>query len=232
MMRKDFLLGLVLLALPLGAQGAEPTLYARSADGVVRVVIDIEIEPGSHLYHGPTKADLGHPQAVGAPTIVTLTGVEGAEWSPVRFPEPHAFDQSEFGVGVFINAHEGELVLYAAAVLPEGATADGVGADLKGLVCDAFGCVPWKKTIASAGEGPDALWEDFPADLVPASGAEAAEEARPRAAFVPEDDEHVSGEADATMFTRIDATDPTKLRAALEIEIAEGWHLYHSEKGN
>jgi len=235
MMRKDFLAGLALLAAgtaPAAAQDAEPTLYTRSADGVVRVAIEIDIDPDSHLYHGPTKADLGHPQAVGSPTIVTLTGLEVAEWSPVRFPEPHVFDQSEFGAGVFINGHEDIIVLYAAAALPEGASADIVGADLKGLICDDFGCLPWKKTVTSQGEGPDSVWEDFPADLVPGSGAAEPAGAAPRAAFVAEEDEHVSGEADATLYTRIDDADPTKLRAALEIEITDGWHLYHVETGN
>ncbi len=85
---------------PLSAQSqVEATLYTRVDGDVIRAAIEIEIEHGWHLYNGPTKADLGHPKAIGQPTTVELTGA-GITWSPVRFPEPEEFDQSFLEEGV------------------------------------------------------------------------------------------------------------------------------------
>ena len=171
-----------------GQAPAEATLYTRIEDGVVRAAIELEIEPGWHIYHGPTKADLGHPQAIGAPTVVELGG-EGIAWSAVTFPEPYVEDQSDFGAGVFILAHEDYLVLYAAGRLAPGAAPPAeadIGAKLKGLVCQES-CIPYNEEVTSAGPGPDALFADFPADLAPPAPHPQEEQAEPAAAAEEED---------------------------------------------
>ncbi len=232
-MRNLLLTGLALCAAASAspAQTADPTLYTRVEDGTLRAAIHLDIEPGAHLYHGPTKADLGHPNAVGKPTTVELSGA-GVSWSAVRFPEPFPYPQDEFGPGTFINSHEGEVVLYAAGALADGALGDDVVAKLDGLVCDDVGCMPWYHEVESEGAGPDDVWDDWPADLeAPAPAAQDEPEAD-EPAFLPRRDEHVSGEADATLYTRLDPADPTRVRAAIEIDLTDGWHLYHSEKGN
>lgn len=208
---------------PLAAQEADATLYTRAEDGVLRAAIHIEIDFGAHLYHGPTKADLGHPEAVGQPTTIKFSG-EGIQWGDVRFPEPHAFDQSEFGDGIFINGHEDEILVYAAGVLGEDATGDDVEVQLKGLVCNDRGCMPYRQLIDSSGEGEDEFFEDFPADLIPTPAPEGSVPT-----FEVPDADKLGGEADALLYTRVV---DGKVQAALEIEIADGWHLYHKEKGH
>ena len=236
-MRKAFLSGLflVLAASSPSAQDAEAKLYTKVEDGVVRAAVHVVIDPGAHLYHGPTKADLGHPNAVGKPTTATFTG-GGVEWTAVRFPKPFLYPQDEFGKGTFILCHEDEIVLYAAGTPSEEADTDAIGAELDGLVCDDVACMPWKRSIETEGEGPEEVWEDWPADLVaPAepSAPVAAEPAAPaQEPFRAKRDQHGGGEADATLFTRPDPKDPKKLRAAIRVELSEGWHLYYKEKGN
>ena len=212
-------------ALPTSAQApVESKLYTRTADGIIRAAIAIDIEPGWHLYNGPTKADLGHKNAVGMPTSVEFSGIEGVEWSAVRFPEPHKFDQSDIEPGVFILGHEGQFTLYAAGRLPEGSNGEGLTAKLKGLVCEVS-CLPYRDTLTSSGSGPDALFESFPADLA-APPAKAAAPSAPQAdsPAAPTRDKISMGEADATLYVR---TEGKQVRAAIEVELTPGWHLYH-----
>ena len=120
------LLGLLLLTGSAEAQfdnTAKAELFARVEGEAVRVAIRIEIEEEWHLYHD----ELGHPEAVGKPTKVTLSG-EGITWSKVRFPELMQLDQSVFGEGVYILAHEEYAVLYAAGRLAEGGSTEGTEA--------------------------------------------------------------------------------------------------------
>lgn len=219
---------------------ARAQLFTRVEGGIVRAAIRIELEGRWHLYH----KELGHPKAVGKPTTVTFYG-EGIEWGEVRFPEPVRLDQSDVaGAGTFILAHERGLVLYAAGRLAPGATADGLELKVKGLVCeDIQGCIPYRQTLKSSGAGEDALFAAFPADLIAASGAAEAGEAAAEVAKAPASDageptlpaieqaaspkvDVRKGEhADATLYTRVEGNE---VRAALAIELDEGWHLYHT----
>lgn len=152
-----------------GGKKASAELFTRLEGDELRAAIEVKMERSWHLYHD----DLGHPDAVGKPTVVTIEA-EGVEWSPVRFPEPHQYDQSDIaGEGAFINGHEGTIVLYARGAVSPGATPGEVSVELNGLTCkDDGACIPYKQTAASAGEGADALFEGFPADLkVGAGGA-------------------------------------------------------------
>ena len=227
-----FGLGALLLAsTPFAQRPAKASLYTRVEAGVVRAALEIALDPGWHIYHGPTQADLGHPKAVGSPTVVTLSGT-GIEWSPVRFPEPIKIDQSDLIPGAFILGHEGKVVLYAAGRLADGASGADVGASLKGLVCEVS-CIPYREEVASNGSGPDALFASFPADLSPPSAAAAGDPATSAPAStgkaeqseVPKEDKVEIGSADTTLYTRIEGRE---VRAALEIVIEPGWHLYHT----
>jgi len=205
---------------------ASGTLYTRIDSGVVRAAIRIELEGDWHIYH----RELGHPKAVGQATQIQLLG-EGIEWSEPRFPEPVRLDQSDVaGPGVFILAHEHELVVYAAGRLGPGASGQDVRAKVKGLVCeDIQGCIPYRQELSSKGAGPDTLFVAFPADLVAPGagsvpGASQAPTAQEALEEVPED-EIEGGEADATLYTRRVGEE---VRAAVQIEITPGWHLYHT----
>lgn len=271
-------LTLALLAFTPGSADAqaEARLFVREHQGEVRAALELELEPGWHLYHN----ELGHPEAVGKPTKVTLGG-EGIRWSALRYPEPHRLDQSVFGEGVFILAYEDTVVFWAAGRLDAGVSAEGAVAGVSmlvdGLICEDEGmCIPFKRSFERAGEGSAALWQDFPADLVapaapegtpvpevveepvappvetapatiapletmssekrptlePPAPAVALQE--PAAATttethgVPTADER-RGMADASLYLRFEGD---QVRAAIEIQIEDGWHLYHAEKGN
>ena len=173
-------LTLVTTASPAAAQGfsfgpskADATLYGRVEASEVRVAIEVEIDAGWHLYHD----DLGHPEAIGKPTVVTLEPAT-VEWSAVRFPEPKRVDQSDLIEGAWINAHEGTIVLYALGRIPAGATVDAgaLETEITGLTCEDGGgsCIPYSQSLASEGGGPDALFASFPDDLVPSAGGATA----------------------------------------------------------
>ncbi len=208
-------LALLSLAAASSAQDATGTLYTRADDGMIRAAIRIELEFGAHIYHGPTKKDLGHVDAVGQPTTATFLG-GGIEWSDVRFPEPEEIDQSEFGPGVFINAHEDELVLYAIGRVVDPAAIEKLQVKVEGLVCDDLGCMPYGETLKSKSRGPDALFAAFPSDLKP----------KPP---VPKTDDLVSGEADGTLYSRVV---DGRVQVAVQLEITPDWHLYHEALGH
>lgn len=151
-----------------GGQKASARLFTRVEGDEIRAAIEVKIERAWHLYHD----DLGHPEAIGQPTVVTFDAA-GVEWSPVRFPEPHPYDQSDIASpGTFINGHEGTIVLYAAGSF-SGAEPEEISVSIKGLTCkDDGACIPYRQTVAAAGAGADALFANFPEDLEP--GAEAA----------------------------------------------------------
>ena len=244
MIWKLFALAATALAAPLTAAAdpqspARAELFTRVQGDTVRAAIRIRLEGRWHIYHD----ELGHPKAVGQPTTVSFTG-EGIEWSKVRFPEPIKLDQSDVaGPGAFILAHEHELVLYAAGKLAPDATTDGREVKVKGLVCeDVQGCIPFRQTLKSAGAGTDAIFASFPADLLVALGVSAStlpatestlsetrtEPSLSRAEQSPSEDEIEKGEADTTLYARVEGSE---VRAALEIAITPGWHLYHRELG-
>ncbi len=211
----SFLAAAVLFAAPAAAQfqHADATLYTRIDGPVLRAAIQLKVDIGWHIYH----SELGPPDAIGKPTVVTPGG-EGIEWGEVRFPEPFRHEQPGFGdqPDTWIYAHDGTIVLYAAGLLADEAAAENATVDLTGLTCeDGIGgtCVPYSELgVTSAGEGKDKLFEDFPEDLVP----------KP-------DDQHSGGEADATLYTRVR---DGEVLAVLEIEISSGWHLFHSDLGD
>ena len=67
------LLALFALFAPLGSaqQRAHGKLFVRIDTGVARAAVQIAIEPGFHIYHGPDKADLGAGDVVQGAVLVT-----------------------------------------------------------------------------------------------------------------------------------------------------------------
>src|SRR5262249_49921250 len=71
------------------AQGlrAHATLWARADGDDVKALVEIRIDPGFHLYHGPTAANMGPGDVIGVPTTFEFQG-DGITWSPARYPAP------------------------------------------------------------------------------------------------------------------------------------------------
>ncbi|MEQ8763829.1 MAG: protein-disulfide reductase DsbD family protein [Planctomycetota bacterium] len=155
----------------------EATVYSRVDGSVVRVAIELDISEHYHLYH----EDLGHPDATGVPTVITLQG-KGIEWSDLAYPEPKRFDQSMISPGAFILGHEGTIIVYAAGEIAVGASGEKFWVDIEGLTCEDNGsCIPYSATnLVSAGRGPDAMFEAFPASLSVADSGAAESGAGPQ----------------------------------------------------
>jgi cytochrome c biogenesis protein CcdA len=166
---------------------AQGTLYARAEGTDVKVAIEIKIDRGLHLYHGPTAEDMSPDGALGKPTSADLVG-EGFQWSTVRFPKAEFVEQkiSDDEPVTHIGEHHGTLVLYVRGRMAPGAKLDAVSADLSGSTCeDGAGgqCFPYDEKVTVAGPGSDALFQAFPVDLVvPGPGAAPPTAAPPTAA--------------------------------------------------
>ena len=163
---------------------AKTTLYSRVEGDRVRVAIEIKLAPHWHLYH----TELGHPKAVGMPTVIQLSG-KGIEWGELEWPEPYREPQTEWGA--FILAHKGTIVVHGEGVLGEGATGTDIALSIRGQTCDEELCLQYSEKVSSSGPGDDAL---FPADDAPSAkatpGNTAAEsgQANPSGSDVPKDD--------------------------------------------
>ncbi|MFN7964703.1 MAG: hypothetical protein U0V87_03330 [Acidobacteriota bacterium] len=106
-------------------------LYSRAADGAVRSAIELQIAEGWHLYH----TELGPPDAIGKPTVITMAG-NGIEWSPAVFPSPKRLEQpglGEDGKDTWIWGHEGRVVVRIDGSLTAPATGNDVAASITGL---------------------------------------------------------------------------------------------------
>jgi DsbC/DsbD-like thiol-disulfide interchange protein/cytochrome c biogenesis protein CcdA len=210
-------------------QHAHAKLYARADGDDVKAAVEIAIDPGWHIYHGPTAADMGPPDAVGTPTTVTPVG-DGFTWSAPRFPKPMKEEQQFGATKTFIYEHVGTPVLWLRGKKGPGADLSKLQVTIDGLTCDASGCLPYGETVAVAGPGSDKLFAKFPADLVVAAAAAAAapqaadgveSSAKPAAANgASAEEKHVH----AKLFARADGDD---VKAAVEITIDPGWHIYH-----
>lgn len=168
------LLAVVAWAFPSTAAAQEEEIHARSelharAEGRdVRVALRIAIDLGWHLYHGPTRADLGGPEdfPIGVPTTIALEGSDVA-WGDWRYPKPkvHRYD---FGEPVDMNVHEGTITIFRRGTLAEGASLGALSAKVVGQTCssgEGGQCFDYAQTVDLAGRGDDALFAAFPADL-------------------------------------------------------------------
>jgi len=217
-----------LTALPAAAQQeAEAALFVRRDGDTVRVAIEVEIARGWHLYHGPTKADIGPPEAIGKPTTVTFLGAD-VEWEALSFPEPEKVEQDTGLELTWVHEHHGKIVIRATGTAAPGADLAGLRAKIDGVTCsDASGqCISYAETLAPAGEGGDAL---FPAVAV--ASAEPFDPDSLDADPFGADPFAVGGgfgldepDTEATLWARLVNGE---VHVAIEIEIARDWHLYH-----
>ncbi|TAJ21768.1 MAG: hypothetical protein EPO68_04165 [Planctomycetota bacterium] len=125
-----------------GTAGVEGALYAKRVGEEVRVVLELEIPAGFHIYHH--KDDLGHPEAAAYPTSATVTG-EGFVFEPVVFPTPHRAEQE--GLGTWVWEHTGTVRFHAKGAGPATAELTGIRAAVDGQVCDPNGCEQFEVTF-------------------------------------------------------------------------------------
>jgi cytochrome c biogenesis protein CcdA/DsbC/DsbD-like thiol-disulfide interchange protein len=238
---------LSLLALLAGALPASATpeskargeLFTRVEGEHLLFIIAIEIDDGFHLYH----KELGGKNATGLPLTVTPSG-EGLEFDEMQWPEPHRYPQKDYidGGETYILGHDKHLVLYGRARLAPGAAEKALSVSLNGLTCEDNGsCFPYKETLKTAGRGKDSLWKSYPAALAALSAAPVLEadlkkpaeeswQAKIGFATEPSDeaDDDDQNQASGTLYARVEAG---RLEFAIDIEIDEGFHLYHKELG-
>jgi thiol:disulfide interchange protein/DsbC/DsbD-like thiol-disulfide interchange protein len=138
---------------------AKAQLFVREVEGEARAAIRIEIDETWHLFHH----ELGPPDAIGQPTVVTLGG-PGIEWGPVTWPEPHKADQEwgRDGKPTWILQHENGVVLYARGRLAPGADVSKAHVEITGQTCDPLMCTTLETRVRSSGKGADALFAKFP----------------------------------------------------------------------
>ncbi|MBC8372707.1 MAG: thioredoxin family protein [Planctomycetes bacterium] len=140
---------------------ASAELFTRQAGDRIQAVMRIKIDSGWHLYGD----DLGHPKAIGTPTKIAL-GAEGVKWSKFVFPKPHRLPQKIAGPGVWINSHEGTILLYAAGDATGDVSSAGITAKIDAQTCsDTGSCMLYQESLKSLGRGDDSLFAAFPANL-------------------------------------------------------------------
>jgi len=149
---------------------AHAQLYVRVEGDDVKAAVQIRLDTGFHLFHGPTAKEMGSEGVVGVPTTIEFVG-DGFTWSAPRFPEPEREDQSFLGAGIYANVHFGTPTIWFRGTKTAGADPAKLQAKINGQTCDPMGCVPYSETVASAGPGGDKLFARFPADLVVAAAA-------------------------------------------------------------
>jgi suppressor for copper-sensitivity B len=145
---------------PGGANNAAAELFSRTVDGKIHAVIRVKIDSGWHLY----DADKGHPKAIGLEASITM-GPESVKWSRVMFPKPHRLPQPPelAGPGVWINSHEGTIILYASGEASGDVRADSVTVKIDAQTCsDTGSCTLYTESLKSMGRGDDALFAAFP----------------------------------------------------------------------
>jgi thiol:disulfide interchange protein len=168
------LLGLLPLASAQDRNHAKATLYAREVDGVVRIAIEVKIDKGWHLYHGPTKEEMGTEGAVGLPTTIEFFG-DDLEFGEFRFGSaPHPQEQ-DFGEELkpTIYEHNGTVTIFAKATKTSpDAKLESISAAMAGQTCmDGPGgmCLPYEEEVRFKGAGKDELFANFAAVMDPAA---------------------------------------------------------------
>ena len=155
---------------------ASAELFTRLDGGKIQAVIRIKIDSGWHLY----DADKGHPKVIGTDTKITM-GPESVKWSKVVFPKPHRILQAPelAGPNVWINSHEGTILLYAVGEVAGDVSGDNVTAQIDGQTCSDTSCMPYAESLKSLGRGDDALFAAFPANLSASDAPAVKPPARP-----------------------------------------------------
>ncbi|MCP4377141.1 MAG: hypothetical protein GY794_13315, partial [bacterium] len=98
------------------------------------------------------------------------------------FPKPHRLKQEIAGPGVWINSHEGTIILYAMGEVSGEVSPDTVTAEIKGQTCSDTSCNSYEESLKSLGRGDDSLFAAFPSNLSAADAPTTKPAARPAAA--------------------------------------------------
>ena len=141
---------------------AEGTLYGRLEGTEARLALEISIERGWHLYHGPTVEDMSPDGATGQPTKIELRG-EGFSWGAFEFPVPVEVEQESFEEGeppTHIREHHGTIVIRVKGTAKPDASLGTIELIITGQTCEDHGgvCMPYEETLTVSGPGPDALF--------------------------------------------------------------------------
>jgi|688.fasta_scaffold03080_16 thiol:disulfide interchange protein len=153
---------------------ASSRLYARMQGEELRVAIEVTVEFGWHLYHGPTSREMGDEGATGLPTTVEFDAA-GFDVGPLIYPEPVKVVQEIGDEKYTIYEHKGTFTLYAQGTrkLADGKVED-LSATIAGLTCQDDGvCIPYEEELIYGGQGPDGLFAAFPAGKATPKHAEA-----------------------------------------------------------
>jgi len=192
---------------------ASSRLFAREKGDEVEIAIEVQVERGWHLYHGPEATDIGTAGAVGKPTVVEFTA-SGFEIGSVTYPEPRKVPVAIGDLKYTAYEHVGTFVLYARGKKskPDAKLAD-FSASITGLTCQESGvCIPYDEELAYGGTGADELFAKMPARVEPpAPAAEAPATSNGQ-------------KASAQLFAR---EKDGVVELAIEVKVDSGWHLYH-----
>lgn len=176
-------------------------LYHRVDGDQVRVVLEVQVDDGFHVYH----PEVGPGFALG--TTVTLTA-PGVTFGDAVFPVPDVEVQEGLGDGgyddTFVWGHHGTFQVLAVGRFdgePTELLDDEVQWSLVGQVCDINGCLPWEDDATSEGAGEgiatiDSIFAE--ADW----GQYDAKWPYPLATLEPTVMEMINGEGDAQAFVR------------------------------
>ena len=208
---------------------AHAQLYVRVEGDDVKAAVQIRLDTGFHLFHGPTAKEMGSEGVVGVPTTIEFVG-DGFTWSAPRFPEPEREDQSFLGAGIYANVHFGTPTIWFRGTKTAGADPAKLQAKINGQTCDPMGCVPYSETVSSSGPGGDKLFARFPVDLVvAAAAAPTAPSTEPASAPTQAQDGAAATDASCkhvhpTLYIREQGDE---LHAVLQLVIDPNFHIYH-----
>ncbi|MBK7642631.1 MAG: hypothetical protein IPJ19_06200 [Planctomycetes bacterium] len=202
---------------------ASSKLYAREQGDAIQIAIEVSVEPGFHLYHGPNPQDVGDQDAGGLPTTVDFDA-EGFEIGPLTYPEPER-ETVKIGDDVYTALeHKGTFVLHGSGKRTSpGAKLEAIHATINGLTCDAKGCTQYQEELAFKGSGPDAL---FGGPSAPANAPASATAAPQKSAnpFALPGASASKMKASSKLFAR-ESGDAVEV--AIEVTVAPNFHLYH-----
>lgn len=208
-------------AAPASAQGATAKLYAKAEGDDVLVAIQVRPDFGCYFYD--KGEDVG-----GMPTVVTMGAIDGAGWTPVWFPEPKIKEDQYVGTSRIFDK---KTVLYAAAMgaAKAGVEPKAVTASILGQVCNESQCIPWEVELEWRSAGTDALWADFPKEILAAAPAPSED------AGTPADDDDFEaptwepdfGEAKAMARAFGRELEDGTVELVVQVATPEHWHMYH-----
>jgi thiol:disulfide interchange protein DsbD len=226
------LAALLLSSVASAQQRAAAEMFTREVPTGVEVAVEIKIDSGWHLY----GKELGPDDAIGLPTTLEIDAI-GLEFGEPVFPKAHRtpMEYGANGKPTWAWTYNGTIRVFAFGTWEDGPEDDvDIYLTMNGQTCsDATGsCVLYGEELESSGPGDDAVFADFPADLIPEvvedlgldKGAESPVLTEP---FDFEDFLN-AGHASAELHHRIVGN---TIEVVLSVDLDEGWHLYGETLG-